>query len=64
METYSHDGDFPTKEKAVILDLNDNVLLPAQSITSIFVTANFEQRIKQGLLFSDESTVHQNNYCC
>lgn len=46
METYSYDGDFPTKEKAVILDLSENVFLPAQSITSILVTANFERRFK------------------
>lgn len=25
METYSHDGDFPARGKALILDLNDNV---------------------------------------
>lgn len=36
METYSYDGDFPAKENAVILDLNDNVFLPAQGITQYF----------------------------
>lgn len=41
METYSHDGNFPAKENAVILDLNDSVFVPAQGIISIFVTANF-----------------------
>jgi len=46
METYSHDGDFPTKEKALIPDLHGNVFLPAQSITSVFLTANSEQRFK------------------